>query len=54
MDRPPQVSLTAQEDGHLLALNYHDTPSPVSLPGQFDVRIPPYGIVRLPLNVPAK
>jgi hypothetical protein len=47
---PLQVFLTVQQDGHLLALNYNDTPATVALEGRFDVRVPPYGIARLRLD----
>jgi hypothetical protein len=47
VEHPLQVFLTAQADGHLLALNYNDTPASASLDGQFETRIPPYGITRI-------
>jgi hypothetical protein len=47
---PEQVFLAVQQDGHLLALNYHDEPARVSLEGQFDEVIEPYGIRRMALE----
>jgi hypothetical protein len=47
---PPQVFLTVQQDGHLLALNYSPTAARLTLEGKADVEIEPYGIARLRLG----
>ncbi|MBI2926246.1 MAG: beta-galactosidase [Verrucomicrobia bacterium] len=43
---PEGVFLSVQADGHLLALNYSGQPARVTLPGEFDETIEPYGIAR--------
>jgi hypothetical protein len=50
--RPDQVFLSVQKDGHLLVLNYHDSPSTLRLPDAGPVTLPPYSIRRLPLAQP--
>jgi hypothetical protein len=47
--RPPAVFLSVQSDGHLLALNYDRRPARISLDGEFDKVIEPYGILRVRL-----
>lgn len=52
VQHPPQVFLTVQEDGHVLALNYQDTPARLALKDRFDAELPPYGLARFSLDTP--
>jgi hypothetical protein len=49
-ERPEEVFLTVQADGHLLALNYTDDPAALRVPGLDPVEIPAHGIARMPLE----
>lgn len=45
---PPRVFLSIQQDGHVLILNYNDTPSTVTLTDR-EITVEPYGIERVTL-----
>lgn len=49
-ERPEEVFLTVQADGHLLALNYTDDPATVRVPGLDAFEIAPHGIARVSLE----
>lgn len=48
-ERPGQVYLAVQDDGHLLALNYTAQPAQVTVMDTLALTIPPYGITRAAL-----
>jgi hypothetical protein len=50
VERPDDVFLSLQCDGHLLVLNYRDEPSTVKLTAAFTETIEVYGIQRIPLR----
>jgi hypothetical protein len=50
VQRPEGVFLSVQADGHLLALNYRETPARVVLKGVFRRTIEPYGMERVGLR----
>ena len=48
-DRPDQVFLSLQDDGHVLALNYNEKPVTVTLGDDTRMEVPGYGIARVKL-----
>jgi hypothetical protein len=49
-EHPDQVFVSPQADGHLMILNYNDTPATVRLAEQFETVVAPYGIEREALS----
>ena len=50
MARPQGVFLSAQEDGHLLALNFRDDPAVISHPSIGRIEVAPYAIERIAIS----